>query len=143
MELLIIFSVRLVLGLLFGVIFGLIGLALSMFVIPPALAGNGPYLFARITLIGVSTGIAGIVTWSTWTKQRRHAYTTLLLALFGGVGGALVSYTWADLHYSHLDYLEQALITGRTTLVAAVVGANALPTFYSAHLLLFRSSSSR
>jgi uncharacterized membrane protein YfcA len=142
MERLIIFLVRLILGLLLGVIFGLLGLALAMFVIPPALAGNGPYLFARIVLIGVSTGMAGIVTWSIWTEQRRHAYTTLLLALFGGVGGALVSYTWADLQYSHLGALEQALITGRTTLVTAVVGANALPTFYSAHLLLPRSRPS-
>ncbi len=132
MDLAVTYIVRLGLGVLLAVMMGLLGLAVAMLAIPPIKAGESGYLFVRVGLIGATCGIGGAVAWAMWRDRRRDTHILLWLAMSGGVVGAVASYTWVDSRFDGLDALEQAAVSGRTTLLTAVVGANLLAAIYSA-----------
>lgn len=136
MDRVITFTVRLGLGLFLAVMLGLLGLALATLVIPPIKAGESGYLIVRVVMIGAGASTAAALAWSTWRDLPLETYVNLSLALVGGVGGALVSYTWVDAQFDGIHALDQALVSGRTTVVSAVVGANLLPALYSSVLLM-------
>jgi hypothetical protein len=137
------FVIRLGLGIFMAVMLGLLGLALATLVIPPVKAGEAGDLLARVAMIGSAAGVAGAAAWSTWRDLRRETYINLSLALFGGVGGALGSYAWIDAQYEimkewhpGLRTLEHALLSGRTIVVTAVVGANLPSALYSLLIMI-------
>lgn len=132
------FAARLVVGLFLAVLLGVGGFGLGVFVVAPSQAGETSVLILRVGLIGAGAGIAGALAWFRSSGQSRDTVATVFLALLGGVAGATGGFARENLNCGDLDFLRCAQQTGRTTIVAAVVGSNLLPVLYVGLMLLAR-----
>lgn len=96
MELLIAAGIRVGLGFLLGLLFGIMGLVFTFWVVP----GNyAPPLWLIVIVTGIATSFAGFLAFFKPESPWRVVAIGFALAMVGGIVGAWIGFGYAKLAY--------------------------------------------
>ena len=120
-------SLRTIVGIAAGSLFGAIGLVLGWMVWPPP-AGADYLFYLRIFGLGIGAGIGGFLGWLDLEQNKPTVLLFLVLALLGAIGGAFGGRLYGLTATEGIQGPVSATQSGTLrTVLGAVIGANILP----------------
>ena len=124
-------SLRTMVGLAVGAVFGAIGLVMGWMVWPPS--ADADYLFyLRMFGLGIGAGFGGFLGWLDREQDKPVVFLFLILALSGAVGGAFVGWLYGLTATEGIQGPISAIQSSTLrTVMGAVIGANILPLIAS------------
>ena len=124
-------SLRTIVGLAVGALFGGIGFVLGWMVWPPS-AGADYLFYLRIFGLGIGAGVGGFLGWLDREGDKLTVFLFLALALSGAIGGAFVGRLYGLTATEGIQGPVSAVQSGTLrTVMGAVIGANILPLIAS------------
>ena len=134
------FTVRAVVGLFLGMLFGIFGFFTAWIFFPQNHAAQAVEIIPfMVTGSGIGAAAGGLVAWFRRDVSRGYAIGTVVMAIVGGVGGS-----WAGFQYGRWVYDDIIVYSGPTrgaALAAASLSTNVLLLVYQ--LILDRRARQR
>ena len=124
-------TLRTIVGIAMGALFGAIGIGLGWMVWPPS-AGADYLFYLRMFGLGIGAGTGGFLGWLDREQDRPTVFLFLVLALSGAVAGAFAG-RWYGLTATEGIQGPVSAVQSSTlrTVMGAVIGANILPLIAS------------
>ncbi|NQW18364.1 MAG: hypothetical protein HQ478_12850 [Chloroflexi bacterium] len=125
MESLSVLLVRIVVGVILGLVGAFIGMLFNGLVVPSPAAGDELAFFVRMLVLGFGAAGGALLAWFSLTETRVGTALTVLAAALSGTVGALIAYFIGDAVLDHPDlYILNQRLT-QVVIFGAVLGANA------------------
>ena len=124
MESLSVLAVRLLVGMVLGLMGAFIGTILNSLIVPSPAAGDEMAFTVRLLVLGFATAIGGLLAWFNLTESLAGTALTVIATGLSGAAGALIAYLVGRAVIDHPDLFILNQRLSQVVILGAVLGAN-------------------